>query len=919
MIYIMHPQQDEILGYITPDNYWEDEHHHGLDGVNFIQFGTYADSEEAQHLTDRCRLIAQGSSGVWQEFIAHQISTRTGRKLKIVATGSEMELDGLKIIYPQTFTGATLEYCLSIATSDTDWQSGIVDHASFQTQTFEQHLGGYAFLLRIANYYDRELRFRIEVSGNRFVGRYIDMVERVGADKRKEIVAGSNLISIDRTFHSKDVITGLICRGPEREDGSLLEIRVTDDEAFQRWNRNNNHIWDFYEPESTDAEMTEERLRSLGTTELKKRINAVVEYEIEAAVLEDDDVQLGDTLRIKDENFEPPLYAESRAIFVKERIGREDLQKTYTIGEITELEEDEVLRNARKAQARYGTKILRSPLPPPIQKAIWFQTNPEEPDKLEIPHVPDMSSQTWKPASAKTAGEIGGIELNKQYNGVSWSEEEGIVVDRTDELVRSVVNATEGISVQARKFTAEDFQKVFFVDGEGNLNMVGIMYGSSIILGGEESGSLTILGEDGAPIAQLDENVRDMPDLTVGHLDAPNKVEYIDFGDTPFVQHVAAEAMNGVAEPSDGNTGLDWGSPLQTVSEALRRLPRMFDGVAEISLAYGQTYNEEVFISGFTGRGTLIIRNSADTTRAAVSGKAEITNNSIFVEWRDLNLNSTDPYAGFFARGSVGKLVNCRINGAAGDTSFGVNVNSGAFFELYNCSYFNCVTAVRASYGGNAYMSDNTGEVSGTAIQAFGGGMVSGQGTAPTGGAGNTSEIAGGQVTGTWNFPTPPSAPAPVTKTTKETFNSSTSASGTWRADENKWDATSYYGSYATQGSYYGYGPFTGAWFFGALPTGKKIKSMRLYVSRKAGGVNAKVNVSFRPHTNASRPSGNVSMQSTWHSVGIAVGESKWISLPSKFFAGFESGSYKGMAIGGSAYAKLGVSVKLEITYEEVA
>lgn len=498
MIYIMHPQQDEILGYITPDNYWEDEHHHGLDGVHFIQFGTYADSEEAQHLTDRCRLIAQGSSGVWQEFIAHQISTRTGRKLKIVATGAEMELDGLKIIYPQTFTGATLEYCLSIATSDTDWQSGIVDHASFQTQTFEQHLGGYAFLLRIANYYDRELRFRIEVSGNRFVGRYIDMVERVGADKRKEIVAGSNLISIDRTFHSKDVITGLICRGPEREDGSRLEIRVTDDEAFQRWNRNNNHIWDVYEPESTDAEMTEDRLRSLGTTELKKRINAVVEYEIEAAVLEDDDVQLGDTLRIKDENFEPPLYAESRTIFVKERIGREDLQKTYTIGEITELEEDEVLRNARKAQARYGTKILRSPLPPPIQKAIWFQTNPEEPDKLEIPHVPDMNSQTWKPASAKTAGEIGGIELNKQYNGVSWSEEEGIVVDRTDELVRTIVNATEGISIEARKNLTEAFSKVLYFDVDGNLKFKGDLEGA----GGSFSGALS--SGDGASKITID-------------------------------------------------------------------------------------------------------------------------------------------------------------------------------------------------------------------------------------------------------------------------------------------------------------------------------------------------------------------------------------------------------------------------------
>ncbi len=243
--------------------------------------------------------------------------------------------------------------------------------------------------------------------------------------------------------------------------------------------------------------MTEERLRSLGTTELKKRINAVVEYEIEAAVLEDD-VQLGDTLRIKDENFEPPLYAESRAIFVKKRIGREDLQKTYTIGEITELEEDEVLQNARKAQARYGTKILRSPLPPPIQKAIWFQTNPEEPDKLEIPHIPDMNSQTWKPASAQTAGEIGGIERNKQYNGVSCSEEEGIVVDRTDELVRTIVNATEGISIEARKTLNEAFNKVLYFDVDGNLKFKGDLEGA----GGSFSGALS--SGDGASKITID-------------------------------------------------------------------------------------------------------------------------------------------------------------------------------------------------------------------------------------------------------------------------------------------------------------------------------------------------------------------------------------------------------------------------------
>lgn len=867
MMYIMHPQKDEIIGYLDRQDYWNDEHQHGLDGVHFIEFTTHANSEESKLLVDRCRLLRQSSTGGWMEFVAYHIGARSDRTKQIMATGSEAELDMLKVMEPGWRNGLTLEAYVVQALQSTGWKMGVIDYGGSKSRNVTQQMGAYSFLKWVANLYDRELRFRIEISGNRIVGRYVDVVERVGADKRQELVAGENMAGIERIVHSDRIVTALYCIGPQRDDGTRLTVLVTDEDAFQRWNWKGQHLVAIYEPESEDADMTLERLTSLGNMTLKKRIDSVVEYIIDEAILPDSDVQLGDTVPIKDEGFEPPLYAESRSIHIKEPISGEVSKRTHTFGEIVELDEEEVMASARRAQAEYGMKLIRSHAEPVVQaRTLWIQTAPEtittlasvDSEPFEVPHVANADLTAWQPITATTAEQINGVELSKPYNQVAIEKERGLVVTGVEE------------------------EEVGNIDGT--------------------AGNFTF------------------PTLSTGRLDAPNVQRYADYSVEPLTLRVASEASTGIGTPDDNNDGLAWATPIRTIAEALRRVAPMFKGTATILVAYGQTFNEEIEVTGFGGGGTLIIQRSAETTRPLVAGHVVMENNANRIEWRDINLDSTDSYAGFFARNTHGTIASCHINGAAGNTQSGINANALTGLEVVDVRYSNCETAVRASYGGTAHVYDNTGQVTGPAFVGYGGGVVAGGGTAPTGST-LKSEILGGSVPGTWTIPVPPAPPAPKTQTVKGVW-SATSDSGTWRADEGRYDIYGASVNNVTQGAYSGYGPFTGAWFFGSAPstavTGKTIKSIRLYVGRVSGGSGSGVGVRFRPHTSTSRPAGRVTLQAPEHLASFRVGEDKWITLPASFHSGFAAGTTKGIAVysGSAAYAKMKKTARLEITYE---
>ncbi|KIL46151.1 phage tail spike protein [Jeotgalibacillus campisalis] len=910
------------LNFEGEKTFTEAVHEQTEDGTNTFSFKMDDDIPESAMVRKRVRFLIPADREGWQEFICYDaVGQMSIRKKRVYAKGAEFELNKLKNVPPARHEGFTLRQYLGVATSGTFYNIGLIESSIIRTMTFDKHLGGLDFISQVATEFGVELIFRVEVIQNR-VYRFIDAVKKQGNQRGKELEYGKDLMEFEHRTHTERIVTGLICIGPEREDGSRYEVMVYDEDAYQRWNVDKLHLIERYEPETEDQNMSRARLEQLGKMELKKRIDAVDEYIVTDAVLEKG--YLGDPIKVKNIKYNPPLYAEARILGVKRWLGTKK-SREHLIGNVVIRKQSEVRLAARQIQQMYGYKQIKSPIPPPGQSnTTWLDTS----KSIPVPKTFNFDTDLWEKYAPTDAEEIGGIKIGKQYNGVSFSPERGVVSDRTDQLVETYLNATDGIGINARASISDVFKPVFYVNESGDLIFAGVMRGANAYFGGEDNkdGIFVVSGADGIPVAEINAALGRyyFPQLDVGELHAPNIVEYADYRDEPLIIRVAAESTSGISEPSDDNTGESWASPLLTVNEALRRVPLCFKGTVEILWAYGQEFNEEIEVSGFTGGGTLVLRNSApSTTNPTLNGSVNILSNSNFIEWRDIDVNSTNDYAGIFCRGTQGKILDCVINGSTANTTNAININTGADFEIINVRMDNCKTAVRASYGGGAYVSNCRGTISEYAFIAFGHSVIAGADTAPTAGISNFLEIRGGQVTGTWSFPTPEPPPAPKPVTKKLTL-SARSDSGTWRSDfGGKWDMDPNNYLYAvTQGKYSAYGPFTGAWFFGSTlsstVSGKTIKSIRVKAKRLSGGSGGFISVKFRPHTSTTRPSGNVNFQSPITSVGFSTGQEKWITLSKSFHAGFENGTYKGIGIsnGSSGYAKMSNKATIEITYE---
>src|SRR5690625_7608569 len=82
-------------------------------------------------------------------------------------------------------------------------------------------------LKRIALEFELELNFRAEHSGNKVVKRYVDLVDRVGVWRGREVTFGKDLQEIKR-IESGDIYKALLGLGPDKEDGSREEVFVDD-------------------------------------------------------------------------------------------------------------------------------------------------------------------------------------------------------------------------------------------------------------------------------------------------------------------------------------------------------------------------------------------------------------------------------------------------------------------------------------------------------------------------------------------------------------------------------------------------------------------------------------------------------------------------------------------------------------------
>lgn len=368
-IHITDGQSDRILDVVSAQYIIDDLHKQSLeDTLETYDFTTFADKRFSQYLEKRNRVIIPGEDGEYREFIIEEAIKSMNRQTEVYATASYLELKKQAVIYPQTFDEQTATQMVSHATNGTEWVPGIIEVDAYRTFRVEKHKNPYSFLKTIANEFDAELRFRVATDGKKVTRRYVDLLERRGKWQGREVEFGRDLQSIKRTERTDNIYTALVGIGPERDDGTRLEVTVEDEDALKRWGRRDKqtgelqHLIGTYEPQSSRTEMTEEELRQYTRTELNKRINEVVEYESKIVDLENvpgmenKKIRFGDTIKIKDTGFNPALYLEAR-VFDQERSIVDKSAKTVKLGDYTEYTEEEVTAIWQQLQNRIREKL----------------------------------------------------------------------------------------------------------------------------------------------------------------------------------------------------------------------------------------------------------------------------------------------------------------------------------------------------------------------------------------------------------------------------------------------------------------------------------------------------------------------------------------------------------------------------------
>ncbi|HDB7896208.1 TPA: hypothetical protein O6406_002843, partial [Staphylococcus aureus] len=346
----------------------------------------------------------------WREFIINWVQDTMDGYTEIECIASYLaDITTAKPYAPGKFEKKTTSEALKDVLSDTGWEvSEQTEYDGLRTTSWTSYQTRYEVLKQLCTTYKMVLDFYIELSSNTVKGRYVVLKKKNSLFKGKEIEYGKDLVGLTRKIDMSEIKTALIAVGPENDKGKRLELVVTDDEAQSQFNLPTRYIWGIYEPQSDDQNMNETRLRSLAKTELNKRKSAVMSYDITSTDLEvtypHEIISIGDTVRVKHRDFNPPLYVEAEVIAEEYNIISEN--STYTFGQPKEFKESElreefnkrlnlihqklndnisdintIVKDVVDGELEYfERKIHKSDTPPenPVNDMLWYDTsNPD--------------------------------------------------------------------------------------------------------------------------------------------------------------------------------------------------------------------------------------------------------------------------------------------------------------------------------------------------------------------------------------------------------------------------------------------------------------------------------------------------------------------------------------------------------------
>ncbi|KXY18252.1 hypothetical protein AT259_20510 [Bacillus cereus] len=366
LLHIVDFKTEQIIGVIKEQDYWDDLRQWELkDNKDKFEFTTADGTKIAASLIQQNLVVKQTRDGTFVSYIITEVEQdSTGRPKKIYTLGEHTKLKKATVIKPQTLQATTVNESTDFALQGTEWKRGITEFVGIRTIHIKDFTNPLDLLKQIASTFELEIRFRTEIMGAFIVGRYVDLIKKVGRDNGKEFLLGKDVQGIRRIENSQDVVTALVGVGPQNsETGEFLtfeeinngKLYVGNNDALQRWSKDGKHLFDMYSPQTEDQDMTKQRLKQLTEAELKKRIDSSTSYEVSAVALEKvfglshEAVRKGDTVRIKDTGFSPPLFLEARLIAADE-CDTDPSKDKYIFGNYREIKDTRSLIDRLYAQ-----------------------------------------------------------------------------------------------------------------------------------------------------------------------------------------------------------------------------------------------------------------------------------------------------------------------------------------------------------------------------------------------------------------------------------------------------------------------------------------------------------------------------------------------------------------------------------------
>ncbi|PHC44651.1 hypothetical protein COF09_05665 [Bacillus toyonensis] len=366
LLHIVDFKTEQIIDVIQEKDYWNDIRQWELkNNIDQLEFNTMDGTKISASLVQQNLIVKQTRDGTFVSYVITEAEQdATDRSKKIHALGEHTKLKKAAVIKPQTLQVTTVNESMDFALQGTEWKRGITEFVGIRTIHIKDFTNPLNLLKQIASTFELEIRFRTEIRGSFIIGRYVDLVKKVGRDNGKEFLLGKDVQGIRRIESSQDVVTALVGVGPQNsETGEFLtfeeinngKLYVGNNDALQRWSKDGKHLFDIYSPQTEDQGMTKQRLKQLTEAELKKRIDSSTSYEVNAVALEEvfglthEAVCKGDMVRIKDIGFNPPLFLEARLIAADE-CDTDPSKNKYIFGDYREIQDTRSLIDRLYAQ-----------------------------------------------------------------------------------------------------------------------------------------------------------------------------------------------------------------------------------------------------------------------------------------------------------------------------------------------------------------------------------------------------------------------------------------------------------------------------------------------------------------------------------------------------------------------------------------